>query len=338
MESTTVVDANSRIIQVAGKLVIKNLVGVMAGFQTGENIESDTFMLGDAPLIIRVYPNGIREEVKGFVSVYLYNPGDAQINVKCQLITDVEKREFGYDVPLTAKGGGNPGRGYSKFLSHAACAEAYKDKDFVVTAKVEMPGKVARIVGGQSGADPKKPRFNVLESVYEKMEDTNFTLIFEGKEVPCHKHILAAASPVLEAMVKNKHREAVECEATMVDISEEAGRAFLRYIYTGKVQEGLLNKLALAFLALGEMYDLQDLKNMAVTELLGGLEKENMVEMISIGEFFRADDLFEAAVRMTKSNMCWLRGQVAILKENCLFFVLCINPKIDMKPWSGGRH
>ena len=108
MESTTVVDANSRIIQVAGKLVIKNLVGVMAGFQTGENIESDTFMLGDAPLIIRVYPNGIREEVKGFVSVYLYNPGDAQINVKCQLITDVKEKEFGYNVTLPAKGGKTP--------------------------------------------------------------------------------------------------------------------------------------------------------------------------------------------------------------------------------------
>ena len=322
MESTTVVDASSRIIQATGRLIIKNLVGVMAGFQMGETIKSDIFMLGDNPFTIQVCPNGSKEEAKGFVSIFLCNKSDAEISVKCQLITDVEKKEFGYDYPLSAKGGRYRYRGYTKFLSHAACAEAYKDKDFVVTAKVEMPGKVEKIVGGQSGPDPKKQRFNVLESVYEKMEDTNFTLIFEGKEVPCHKHILAAASPVLEAMVKNKHREAVECEATMVDLSEEAGQAFLRYIYTGKVQENLLNKLALAFLALGEMHDLQDLKNMAVTELLGRLEKENMVDMASIGEFFRADDLFEAAVRMTKANMCWLRSQVAISNGD-LLAVLC---------------
>ena len=56
MESTTVVDAKSRIIKVTGKLVIKNLVEVMAGFQPGEEIDSDTFMLGDIPLRIHVYP------------------------------------------------------------------------------------------------------------------------------------------------------------------------------------------------------------------------------------------------------------------------------------------
>ena len=33
-----------------------------------------------------------------------------------------------------------------------------------------MAGKVVKIVGGQSGPDPKKARFNVWESVYEKME------------------------------------------------------------------------------------------------------------------------------------------------------------------------
>ena len=49
---------------------------------------------------------------------------------------------------------------------------------------------------------------------------------------------------------------------------------------------------------------------MAAIELLSQLDKENMLEMISIGEFFRADDLFEAAVRMTKANMSWLRNQV----------------------------
>ena len=50
-------------------------------------------------------------------------------------------------------------------------------------------------------------------------------------------------------------------------------------------------------------------------ELLGQLTKEDMVEMISIGKFFRADDLFEAALKMTQvirevfaagMNLAWL--------------------------------
>ena len=67
---------------------------------------------------------------------------------------------------------------------------------------------------------------------------------------------------------------------------------------------------ASAFLAMGELYDLQELKYMAEAELLIQLKKENMVEMISLGEIFRADGIFEAALKMTKANMTWLRSQV----------------------------
>ena len=61
------------------------------------------------------------------------------------------------------------------------------------------------------------------------------------------------------------------------------------------------------------MYDLQELKSLAEEEMLLQLAKENMVQMISLGEIFRADDIFEAALRMTKANMTWLRNQVGRL-------------------------
>merc|ERR1712192_396718 len=87
------------------------------------------------------------------------------------------------------------------------------------------------------------------------------------------------------------------------------GRAFVRFIYTGEVQEDSLKEHALAFLEIGEMYQLQELKDIGEKELLGQLDKENMVEMIYIGEMFRAEDIFEAALKMTKVNMTWLRNQ-----------------------------
>ena len=48
-------------------------------------------------------------------------------------------------------------------------------------------------------------------------------LVFDGVEVPCHKIILAAASPVLKAMVENKHREAIECKAN-IELTKEVGQ------------------------------------------------------------------------------------------------------------------
>ena len=52
------------------------------------------------------------------------------------------------------------------------------------------------------------------------------------------------------------------------------------------------------------------LKDLAETQPLSQLEKENVVELISIGEDFRAEKIFEAALRMAKANMSWLRSQV----------------------------
>ena len=84
---------------------------------------------------------------------------------------------------------------------------------------------------------------------------TDFTFLFDGKEVPCHKHVLAAASPVLEVMVENQHREAIENKAK-IQLSEEVGRAFVQFIYTGKLEDQKLSEHPSAFLALGDMYEL----------------------------------------------------------------------------------
>ena len=305
MENTTVVDAASGIVEASGKLVIKNMVRVMAGFKTGQRIESDQFKLGDHPLLIRVYPNGRDNNSKGHVSVFLINKGDVEICVKLLLITDVKKIVHNYEFPL------NVGQlcGIAKFLTHAKCIEAFKDKDFVVTAKVEMPGEPMTISGGDSSPVPKRQKFNVFERVFNKMERTDFTLVFNGVEVPCHKHILAAASPVFEAMVNNQHKEAIDCKAN-IELSEEIGRAFVRFIYTGDLEDNVLEEHASAFLAMGEMYDLVELKDKAEAKLLSQLKRENMVEMISFGELYRAKGIFEAALKMTKNNMTWLRSQV----------------------------
>ena len=91
MKNTTVVDATSGLIQVTGKLVIKNLVGVMGGFKPGKRIESEKFMLGDIPLA--------NDERKGHVGVYLENKGDVD-SVKCQIITDVRTLSVDYKEPV----------------------------------------------------------------------------------------------------------------------------------------------------------------------------------------------------------------------------------------------
>ena len=330
---TTVVDAKLGVIQVTAELVIKNFVDVMAGFEPGMKIESDPFNVGDTPMAIRVFLNGHDEDHRGKVGVFLRNYGNADIRVKCQFITEVRTIGFGYARTVEA----GKGCGIANFLGHARCTEAYKDKQIIFTAKVEFPGAPVKIAGIESGPAPKKQKLNVFEKVYNTMEESDFALIFDGEEVPCHKIVLAAASPVFKAMVKNKHREAIEGKSS-VQFSREAGRAFVQYIYTGKVQEDLLKEHAAAFLAMGELYDLQELKDMAENELLIQLDKENMVAMISVGDIFKAEKIFEAALKMARANMTWLRNQVRGVKRKMEINLSCMNmSKIESTTLSGGR-
>ena len=75
MEHTTVVEGRSGIIEVTEKLVIKDFVEVMAGFELGKTIDIDT------PMNITVYPNGNSSKTKGHVGVIIFNTGDDDIRV-----------------------------------------------------------------------------------------------------------------------------------------------------------------------------------------------------------------------------------------------------------------
>ena len=301
MENTTIFSGTSGQIETTAKLVIKEFVEVMRGFDCGMFIKSDSFMVGDYPLSIRVYPNGV--EYDSYVGVFLHNDGDSAITVKGVLTTDLDT--INWDTEEIQAG---DKEGEDQFHTHDDCETAFQDKDFVVTAKLEVPGGIVKIAGNDSAASKKKNP-NLLETVYNKMAYTDFTLVFEGEEIPCHKHILAAASPLLEDIMENKEKVAIESKAN-IKLSAEVGRAFVRFIYTGEVIEDVFKEHPSAFLELGEMCDFLELKNLAEKELLSQLKKENMVEMVALGELCRAEDIFEAAWKMTKTNMTWLQNQV----------------------------
>ena len=170
MEHTTVFDGSTT--QVTGKLVIKNLVEIMPGFESGKKIESDPFMVGDTAMALEVFPNGVDEDSDGDVDCYLYNRGDAGIRVKGQLITELETEEFDYTRL-------QPTDIVCLHLTHAECTEAYTDRDFVLTAKLELPGEPVKIFGSNSAPAAKRRKFNVFENVYKQMQRTDFTLVSE---------------------------------------------------------------------------------------------------------------------------------------------------------------
>ena len=301
MEKSRTVYAKAPGVKATAELVIKDFVEVMKTSATRKCYGSDPFMVGNIPMIIWVYPNGYDDERKGNVSIFLENRSQVDVTIQYQFITEANTKT------LVSIFEARKMRGHYKFLSHAQCEDVYKEKDFIVTANVEIPSEDLKIMGNEDAAVPKK--ICLGKSLYDQMLDANFSLVFNGAEVPCHKQVLAAASPVFEAMVRNQHLEAIEGKAN-IELPEEVGQAFVKYMYTSHLEEDMLKEEALAFLELGNKYDVQELKDLAEGEMLKQLDKKNMVKFVSIGDHFNANKIFEAALKMTKANMNWLRSQV----------------------------
>ena len=118
------------------------------------------------------------------------------------------------------------------WFQHHQCVGVFKDKDFVKT--VDMDGQGDWEIFGKTTCEGPK-ELSVWEKVYTNMEKADFTFVFGIQEIPCHMIVLAAASPVLRAMVENQHREAIERKANI------KRSAFVHIIYTGKLDATLLN-------------------------------------------------------------------------------------------------
>ena len=300
MENVTVFDKPAD-IQATAKLVIKDFVRVMEASKPGKVYRSGPFMAGDTLLELLVHPNGYSEDYRGWVSVFLCNRSDKKIYAKVQFKTELINSKFDVNV------GAGKAYGAKKLASHASAKEFFKDRDFVLTADVEIASEDVKILGTRDAPeDSRRLSYceDLCENLFEKMQGSDFTIVFNGVNVPCHKLVLAAASPVFEAMVENQHLEAIESKAE-IELTEEVGRAFVKFIYTGDLEEGILKEHAVAFLELGDKYDVKVLKDLAEAEMLKQLDKKNMVEYVSIGDLFNAENLLEAALKMTKVNMSW---------------------------------
>ena len=135
---------------------------------------------------------------------------------------------------------------------------------------------------------------------------SDFTILSqEGKEFPCHRLILAAQSPVMQAMMTNDMKEKKESKVT-VKQSDEVVAHFVEYFYSRKVpQEALEGNLA-GFFELAGLYELAPLKLLTEEATIGMLSVENMIELFVLGNLHSAANLktqAEAFMRRKKKEL-----------------------------------
>ncbi|XP_014237852.1 speckle-type POZ protein B-like [Trichogramma pretiosum] len=123
-----------------------------------------------------------------------------------------------------------------------------------------------------------------------------------GKEVPAHRLMLAAASPVFRAMFTHDMLENKSQSVDMIDISYDATVEMLRYIYTGAVETQDCS-LTAEILAAAEKYQLKELKDRCERILGSNLSTENAIDVLKVADKYSMKNLKRKAVDFFKHKV-----------------------------------
>ena len=138
-------------------------------------------------------------------------------------------------------------------------------------------------------------------------ETSDFHLECEGKRIPCHKIILAAASPVFKAMIRSRMKESQEELMEISNFSFDTIITLVRFIYLKDIKkevkiEKLLGQVDyFDVLQAADYFQIPLLKKLCEFSLANGMSKENVLDCYSIAKKFNADILLADAKDMIVS-------------------------------------
>ena len=112
-------------------------------------------------------------------------------------------------------------------------------------------------------------------------EYTDFTLISQGKKIPCHRFLLACRSKVFLGMLLPGMKEADLEEHEITDSSPKAVRDLLYFVYTNRLLD-LRSGPLIALLDLARRYDVYSLEEKCTENLVAALHVTNVLRVAEV--------------------------------------------------------
>ncbi|GLT55848.1 hypothetical protein SLA2020_289350 [Shorea laevis] len=119
--------------------------------------------------------------------------------------------------------------------------------------------------------------------------------------IPAHKAVLVSRSPVFKAMLENEMEESRSGTIKISDVSYEALRAFINYLYTAEA--ALDEQMAYDLLVLAEKYQVKHLKAYCEKFLVSKLNWDNSVMSYAFAHQQNAKLVVDAALSLITDNM-----------------------------------
>ncbi|XP_065204021.1 speckle-type POZ protein-like [Planococcus citri] len=167
---------------------------------------------------------------------------------------------------------------------------------------------------------------NLSKSLGRLLQSQNFvdvTFSVNGKNFGAHKYILAARSPVFEAMFKLDMQESRLNEVNISDISCQVFEEFLQYIYTDKTPD---QKVVKELLVVADKYQVDCLKLLCEEMILKQLSEKNAFDLLYFADLHSAELLRKQVTFYIKTHLANLMStqswKNAILTHPHLFDVI----------------
>ncbi|KAL8225625.1 hypothetical protein R6Q57_018182 [Mikania cordata] len=119
--------------------------------------------------------------------------------------------------------------------------------------------------------------------------------------VPANKAVLASRSPVFKAMLETEMEESLSGTIKLSDVSYDALRAFVNYLYTAEAC--LDDDMACNLLILADKYEVKHLKTYCEKFLISKLIWESSLISYSFAHQHNAHNLLDAALSLILDNM-----------------------------------
>merc|ERR1712096_46349 len=265
-------------------------------------IESHQFSVNDTlwHIELEVTPESRNKTEKGNIGIYIHNDNKKDLTVNCQVEVIGVGDRVGFDGVLI-EAEHNWGR--PNFLTYQKCKDVLIDGKLKIIIEIKVLNEERTLIRGKEKSFvPIPDASSVNLKISEDKSFTDFCVICNGKSFPCHKVFLVARSSVFKRMIEGNMKEAQEGTVEFENCSETIAEHFVKFFYTGLVEEEVLKENAASFLDLGEKYDLVGLKALAEHAMIANLDKDNMVSFFLAGDLFKGEKIRAAAKTFLRQN------------------------------------
>jgi len=283
--------------------------------KNGEWIESVPVQAGKYKWVLRLFPAGMNEENKGFLSCYLrvadvntlvadevsvkfvlsvIANGDSLMRLKTNQVFDRRHVDWGWPQCISLE---------------SVRRAMEKDDNLLLETEFEVfhDWKTTEIQGATCSRKIELPTSNLVDDMDRLLMSDNdsfsdVTFVVNKKHFSAHKNILSARSRVFCTMFKSGMRESKDTVIPIEDTDEVTFREMLKFIYCGQCDQSILQDKTVEVLAIADRYDIQCLKLMCEDVLLQRLTVENAADTLSLADTYHSCQLKKFVVDFMVEN------------------------------------